>query len=198
MKDEAEILRIVKEDILRILAENKSRASEELIDSDIKVSKHYMSQAFTELQQDKLLRRDGNNFELTAEGAVKSKFILDKHLFLKNYFKELKNKNEIDKVSHIIEHHISEQVIKNLKKLSTFKKEGSALTDFMDDKCFITDISFNDAFFERLVSMGILPGEKITVINNLPNGLVFKVKNKKIFLAKEIANNIKVISYEES
>ena len=42
MENELEILRIVKEDVLRILAENNNRISEEFIDNDIKVSKYFM------------------------------------------------------------------------------------------------------------------------------------------------------------
>jgi len=198
MNDELEILRIIKEDILRILAENNNKASEEFIDNYIKVSKYFMEKAFNELKKDNLITNSGQFIELTANGIRDSKLILEKHLFLKKYFKGLKDKKEADEISHIIEHYISEKVIENLKKLSTFKNKGSPLTTSGNEECFITDIITNDEFFERFVSMGILPGEKIKITNYLPNGLIFKIKNKKIFLAKEIANKIKVIAYEES
>ena len=198
MENELEILRIVKEDVLRILAENNNRISEEFIDNDIKVSKYFMDKAFNELKKDGLITQSGQFFELTGDGIIKSRYFLEKHIFLEKYFKDLKDKKEVDRISHIIEHHISEEVIENIKKLSTFKKEGLPLTKFNKEECFITDINSDDKFFERLVSMGILPGEKIKIINVLPNGLIFKIKNKKIFLAREIANKVRVIAYEES
>jgi Fe2+ transport system protein FeoA len=41
--------------------------------------------------------------------------------------------------------------------------------------------------------MGIFPGEKIIVTNELSNVIVVKIKNKKLALDKNIAKEIKVI-----
>ena len=58
----------------------------------------------------------------------------------------------------------------------------------------ITDIEGSDyKLFERLVSMGILPGEIIEIRHKIPTGIIVKTNNKIIFLAKTIAKKIKVV-----
>ena len=98
---------------------------------------------------------------------------------------------------NIIEHHISKEVIDNLKKLSTFKGSGLPLIEFKKGKGFITDITLNTQLFERIISMGIFPGEKIEVLGLLPNGVILKIRNKKIFLGREIAKDIKFLANEK-
>ncbi len=41
--------------------------------------------------------------------------------------------------------------------------------------------------------MGIHPGEKIKMINEIPNCIIVVVKNKKFVLDKDIAKEIKVL-----
>jgi len=41
--------------------------------------------------------------------------------------------------------------------------------------------------------MGMVPGEKIRVTNEIPGSIVVKVKNKKFVLDKDIAKEIKVL-----
>ena len=82
--------------------------------------------------------------------------------------------------------------------MSTFKGEGLSLAEFKKEEGLIADITLDAQLFERIISMGIFPGEKIKVIARLPNGVVLKIGNKKIFLAWEIAKNIKVLEYEKA
>jgi len=46
--------------------------------------------------------------------------------------------------------------------------------------------------------MGIVPGEKIKTVKEIPNGIIIGIENKKIVLDKNIAKKIKVIEYERS
>ncbi|GAI45334.1 unnamed protein product [marine sediment metagenome] len=64
----------------------------------------------------------------------------------------------------------------------------------MREESLITDITIldNDQF-ERMVSLGIFPGNKIILMNEIPGGIVVKVKNKKFALSKNIAKKINVL-----
>ena len=191
---EEDILKIVKEDILRILAEEK-RISLDSIKTKVKVSSSYIFKALEELKRKKLIEIEGNFIKLTGIGQKEAKNILRKHLILENYFKKNLNKREAHRKAHILEHYVSEEVIKNIKKLHTLEERGIPLIKFrLYNEGLITDINIpNNELFERIVSMGIFPGEKIKVINKIPNGIVVVVKNKKFVLDKDIAREIKVL-----
>ncbi len=197
MDKESDVLKIVREDILRILAEGKNKVIVESLKDEVKVSDSFISKAINELEKDNLISNDNNFIWLTSRGKTEAKNILEKHLLLERYFEDIKSKKEAHRISHLIEHYISEEVIDNLKKLGTFKGRGIPLVEFKKEEGLITDIALDSQLFERIVSMGIFPGEKIKIIGELPNGVIFKIKNKKIFLAKKVAKNIKVLAYEK-
>ena len=194
MIKESDILKIVKEDILRILGEEKARISLESIRSEINVSDIFISEAVKELEKENLIRFNNNFISLTKEGEENAKNIVKKHLVIENYFKETKNERDAHKAAHILEHYVSKEVIDNIKKLSTFKHKSIPLTEFeIDKEGMITDIVFSDyGVFERIVSMGIFPGEKIKITNRISNNIIVNVENKKIALNRDMARGIKV------
>jgi len=194
MIKESDILKIVKEDILRILGEEKARISLESIRSEINVSDIFISKAVKELEKENLIRFNNNFISLTKEGEENAKNIVKKHLVIENYFKETKNERDAHKAAHILEHYVSKEVIDNIKKLSTFKHKSIPLTEFeIDKEGMITDIVFSDyGVFERIVSMGIFPGEKIKITNRISNNIIVNVENKKIALNRDMARGIKV------
>ena len=200
MNENPDILKIVKEDILRILFERKNRTSLNTIRTEIKVSHPFISQTIKELEKNELIRIKKNHIILTDNGVTEAKVILRKHLAVENYFKKTISKIEAHKKAHIIEHYISEEVIDNIKKLSTFKMEGVQLPDFKLYKDgLISDIKISGSkTFERIVSMGIFPGNKIILTNRFSDKLIIKIKNKKIALGKSLAKKIKVLEYEKS
>ena len=86
MTEESDILRIVEEDILRILGEEKSkRVSLERIKSEIKVAYLFISNAIKELEREGLLQSQGDFIVLTKEGVGKAENIVKRHLVLENY-----------------------------------------------------------------------------------------------------------------
>ena len=197
MTKKSEILRIVKEDILRILTEEQNKkTSLESIRSEIKTSDFFILKAIEELKMEKLIREKEQFLELTEKGIDASKNILKRHLILENYFKETRSGEEAHRVAHILEHYISEEVIDNIKKLSTFREEDSPLLNLdVNKESIITDITLPDyKLFERIVSMGISLGEKIKITNIIPNGFIVRIKNKKIALDKNIIKEIKIHS----
>ena len=201
MTEESDILRIVEEDILRILGEEKSkRVSLESIKSEIKVTYLFITNAIKELEREGLVQSQGDSIVLTKEGVGKAENIVKRHLVLENYFKiktkRTRSEREAHKMTDILEHYISKEVIEHIKKLSTFKTEGIPLTKLaLNKEGIITDILFPDyGLFERIVSMGIVPSEKIKVMYKIPDGMVIYVGGKKFALGNEIAKGVEVLS----
>lgn len=193
MPKESDILKIVKEDILRVLGETKKGVSLRDIKAEIKVSHSFVSQAIKSLEEENLISVKKNFIILTRDGKNKARAIAKKHLILEKYFKKVRSEKEAHKIAHILEHYVSEEVIKNIKKLSTLKKRGVSLAEFRLKNGLISDITLDIGLFERIISMGIFPGEKIKIINEISNGIVVEVKDKKFVLDKDIAKKIKVI-----
>lgn len=197
MTKKSEILRIVKEDILRILTEEQNKkTSLESIRLEIKTSDIFVLKAIEELKTEKLIREKEQVLELTEKGIDVSKNILKRHLILENYFKETRSGEEAHRAAHILEHYISEEVIDNIKKLSTLREEDFPLLNLnVNEESMITDITLPDyKLFERIVSMGISLGEKIKITNIIHSGFIVRIKNKKIALDKDIIKEIKIHS----
>ena len=197
---ELDVLKIVKEDILRILGERSERTSLGNIKEGIKVAHPSLSEALEELERDGLIAIQENFISLTELGQEKAKTILEKHMVLEEYFEKTRSTIEAHTAAHILEHYVSGEVINTIKKLLTLKMEGVPLTKFeLNKEGMITDITFsNYGLFERIVSMGIFLGEKIIITNEIPHGVVVKIRNKKFALDKIIAEEIKVVEYERA
>lgn len=193
---EINILKIVKEDLLRILIENKGKTSFEKIKEEIKVSNFFLKEGIKHLKEEKLIVIRENFIKLTRDGEKRAKDILKKHLVIEKYFKETRSKEKAHELAEILEHYVSEEVLNNIKKLFTFGREESfPLTklDVQRDK-MVTDILIrDDKLLERIISMGIFPGEVIKKTNEIPNGIIVKVGNKKFALDKIIAKKIRVL-----
>lgn len=204
MAEELDILKIVKEDILEVVGRENKRIPLEFMQLEVAVSKSFVSRAVKELEQEGLIRfylDTGTSKEyigLTEEGKVKANVIIEKHSILEKYLKERRSEEEAIKATHIIEHYVSSEVIENIKKLSTLKRKSVSLIEFEQEKGLIADINPNIELFERLISMGICPGETIRIAGKIPGGIVIEINNKKFVLAKEIAKEIEILEYEKS
>ena len=197
--EESDLLKIVKEDTLRILGEKKKNVSLKSLRMKMKVSPSFMSRAIESLEKEGTISVEKRFVELTKTGQDEAKDLIEKHLVLENYFKATRSEREAHRAAHLLEHYVSGQVIDNIKRMSTLKKEGVPLIQFgLNKEGLITDIMFSDyKLFERMISMGILPGEVLEVTHMIPSGVVVRTSNKKIVLDKTIAKEIKVLAYEE-
>jgi len=195
MVEEDNILRIVKEDILRILGEEKKKVSMKSVKEEIRVSHSYISDAINALGEEKLISVEGDFIKLTDNGQDKAKDVVEKHLVLENYFKKIKNKEEAHKIAHILEHYIFGEVIKNIRKLSTLKESGVPLTECkLRKEVMVVDITIPDnELFERIISMGVFPGEKISLTNKIPGSVIVRAGHKKLAIGKDIAKEIKIL-----
>jgi Mn-dependent DtxR family transcriptional regulator len=195
---ESDTLRIVKEDILRMLAEKPGNKSLlESVKSEVRVLNSVISEAIKGLEEENMIQVGEDFIGLTQKGQGNAKGILEKHLAFEQYLKKTKSEGEGHEVADILEHYISQEVIDNIKRLSTFKKEGIPLTEFTFNKeGIITNISFSDSgLFERLVAMGIVHGERIKITNRIGNIIIASVV-KKIALDEAIAQGIEALEYE--
>jgi len=195
LNKESDISKVIKEDILRILGERKMKVSLETIKPEIKVTNSLLSKAIKSLEEKNMIQVENGVIRTTKKGQEESKSLLKKHRYLENYFKEKRSEQEAYQVANIIEHYISKEALNKIKKFFPINKEGISLLKFgLKREGLITDIEGSDyKLFERLVSMGILPGEIIEIRHKIPTGIIVKTNNKIIFLAKTIAKKIKVV-----
>lgn len=195
--ENTDVLKIVKEDILRILSERRESTSLEIIKDEIKVANPFISKAVKELERNKLITIQEKSILLTKLGQENAKTILRKHLVLEEHFKKTRSTIEPHIAANVIEHYVSIEVINNLKKISTLRKKGVPLTKFEHNKeGLIVEITFSDyKLFERLVSMGLFPGEKIMVISKVLHRMIIKVREKKFALDRSIAERIKALEH---
>ena len=200
MDKESDILKIVKEDILEVVGRENKRLPLKFMKLEVTVSHSIVSKAIKELEEEGLVKISSEKrpqieyIQLTKEGQTRANVIIKKHSVLEKYFIERrKSEDEAIKATNILEHYISTEVVDTIKKLSTFKKKGIPLTEFKQEEGLITDINLNIGLFERMISMGIHPGEKIRIIDKIPNGIIVEIKNKKFALDKDIAKEIKVL-----
>ena len=198
--EETDTLSIVKEDILRILAEKTGRKSPlEFVKSEVKASSSFISEAVKELEKENLIQVAKDSVGLTKQGQDSANSILGKHLAVERYLKKTRSEGEAHEAAHILEHYISQEVIDNIKELSTFKKKGVPLTEFkFNREAIITNITFPDfTLFERVISMGIAPGERIKITNRIGRTIIANV-NRSFALGEDIARGIEVLEYERT
>lgn len=194
MAGELDVLKIVREDVLRILSERKEVQLDNL-KGEIRVSYFYILEAIRELEKRGLVYSQQELLKLTEKGKRIAEEILKKHLMIENYFKKTRDEREAHNLANILEHYVSKEVIKNFKLLSTLKEKGDSLVNFgLFRKLLIVDIVIADNdFFERMVSMGIFPGETIKVMSRASNIVVVKIRNKKFALDENLAEKIKAM-----
>lgn len=167
------------------------------VEPEIKVSHGCITRALEDLAEETFIRREGALVSLTDQGREKAEELIRKHSTLQNYFAERRSMEEARKAAGLLEHYASREVIDSIRKLSRLQ-EGLPLPEINRSRGLITDIVCDRQLFERMISMGIYPGESLKIKNTLPNCIVVELGNKKFALAPEIARNIKVSRDEET
>lgn len=191
---EKSVLEIIEEDVLRTAGEEKNKVSLKFMKSKIKASGPFILEATRKLEKNGLIHLGKSFVRLTKKGQDEAESIIKKHVVLENYFKKKRSERDAHKAVDILEHYVSREVLNNIKKLSTLKGGDLPLIKFeLNRENLITDIEFPGGLFERIVSMGILPGEKIRVMNKISGGVVVSVNGKKFALGNDIAKKIRVL-----
>jgi len=65
---ETDVLKMVKEDVLRIMGERKEKVSLEVIKAKIRVSHSFISRTIRSLKEEKLIRVENKFIRLTKKG----------------------------------------------------------------------------------------------------------------------------------
>jgi len=198
--EERDILKIVKEDILRLLAEEAGNKSPlKFVKLEIQASSSLMSEAIKELDEENLIQVGQDSVALTKQGQNRASSILEKHLTIERYLEKTRSKGEAHEAAQVLEHYISQEVIDNIKELSTLGKKGIPLTEFkFNTEGIITDIKPPDfRLFERLISMGIVPGGRIKITNRIGHTTIATV-NRVFAIGEDVAQGIEVLEYERT
>lgn len=198
--EESDTLRIVKEDILRILAEQtEGERSLEFVKSEAKASSPFVAEALKKLEEENLIQVAGSSIRLTKQGRDSASSILEKHLTVERYLEKMRSAGEAHKEANVLEHYVSQEVIDNIKELSTLEKKGVPLTEFKSNReGIITDITVPDSgLFERLISMGIAPGERIKITNRIGHTII-AIVNRTFAFGEDIARGIEVLEHERT
>lgn len=195
---------IVKENILRVMLEEPSRSKDigkvrELskefiilgswqIDLDV-----YFMEVLDDLQVAGLLTINQNQVSITKDGLIEAANILSKHQAIEKFFMKDLDKNEAHIAAGILEHFISKEVLENMNRIRSLEENGIELVNFTSDEGIITALIIDDTqLFERMVSMGICPGERIKIIAKVAAGFIVKLKHTQIAIDNSLCNKILV------
>lgn len=192
-------IQIIKEDILRTIGEKKTQSTFSYLQKEIGIKKSILRKIAEELIKEQLLRKEEEEFSLTEKGEAKINNLLKKHFALENYYKKSKGEKEAHLIAHALEHYISQEVIDKIKRLDLLKDKGQSLIRLNSGGGgIISDFEFSDFhLFERIVSMGIFPGEELFLFRKINDGIVIGIKNKKFAIDKTIAKKIKLVKNDE-
>ncbi len=190
----------IMEDILRIAVEKKKEVIFiPMLKEDITVNEELLTKAIYELEKDGLVYISNNKAILTEKGREKASKILARHEIIEKYFHEILEEPMPHHAAHALEHFISSETIRNMRKFLTVKEKGKSLLDFSPKKKILiiaTEIS-DKTIFERIIGLGLTPGSRLMVEEENPDAIILNMEGRKIALAKEIAKDILAIEEDE-
>lgn len=197
MKD-SDRLRIATEDILRILAEQPGKETQlQHLKAEMGPSCALQAEAIAQLEHEGLIRVAEDIARLTPAGEHVAGGILQNHITLEQYLRRGREGTEAHEAAHVLEHYVSRQVVKNITQLEALKDRGVPLTEFgFHREGMVRDISFPaSSLFERVVSMGIVPGQRIVVVNRTGDTFIVNAGGK-FAVDEHIAREIEVVAHE--
>ena len=198
------LLEIAKENILRVLIEETPGFEElemiaELMKEKIipeswdKKPAEFFSKGIMELEKDDCIKIEDKKISLTSKGRERGNKVYEDHQVIENLFMQDFDEEKAHVFAHILEHLISKEVIENMKKIDELKGHGIPLTEFPSTEGIITQLQIEDGqLLERIISMGVCPGQRIQIIARLKAGIVVKLKHTQLAIDKDIAKGIMV------
>ena len=134
--------------------------------------------------------------KLTKIGRKYAKEIEEKHEVSEEFLEKFLKVKEAHPEAEVLEHVASKETFKKMKKLVSLKEKAMKLNELKESEngeVLFMKIS-NYKTLARINAIGIVPGERVKLIRKIKNGpLIVKIKNTKISIGKEIANNVMVI-----
>jgi Mn-dependent DtxR family transcriptional regulator len=198
MNDE-DFLKEIMEDMLRIAAEKKDVIPISILKTKISVDDGIFARGVEELENKGLSYVENNELVLTGKGREKAAKILARYEIIEKYFHEILEEPVSHNVAHALEHFVAEKTIKRMKDFLAMKERGKPTTDFpLGRDILIVGIQSTDKnILEKIISLGLAPGNKIRVEEKIPNAVIFNVGGRKVALANEIAESILAVVENE-
>jgi Fe2+ transport system protein FeoA len=202
---EEKLLEIVKGNILRVLVEQTT--GEERINRIRELSKEkiipevwekkpieFFSIGIEELKEEELIEQIAKEeIKITEKGRQEAKELTTCHSLIEDFFLEEYTEEEAHNIAHILEHIISNEVIENLERIDELKGYGIPLTEIPTTKGIICQLQFeNPALAERIISMGVCPGQRITIMSKMKSGIVVRLRQTMLAIDYDIAKGIMV------
>ena len=134
--------------------------------------------------------------KLTKLGRKYAREIDEKHEISEEFLEKFLKVKEAHPEAEVLEHVVSKEIFKKMKKIVSLKEKAVKLNELKESEngeVLFMKIS-NHKTLARINAIGIVPGERVKLIRKIKNGpLIVKIKNTKISIGKEIANNVMVI-----
>jgi Mn-dependent DtxR family transcriptional regulator len=192
-------LREIMEDMLRIAAEKKDIIPISILKTEISADDEIFARGIEELENKGLSYLENNELVLTRKGREKAAKILARHEIIEKYFYEILEEPVSHNVAHALEHFVADKTIKRMKEFLAMKERGNPATDFPigRDILIVAVQSTDKKIVEKIISLGLAPGNKIRVEEKIPNAIIFNIGGRKVALANEIAESILAVVENE-
>jgi Mn-dependent DtxR family transcriptional regulator/Fe2+ transport system protein FeoA len=185
-------LRVAKEDILRAIVELQIDSLEE-IRQELETPES-LPKAIDQLVTEGLVCLSERSVRLTLAGEEAAGVIVTRHRAIEDYFRHEVGCEEAHRIAHRLEHIIVEEVVYSLKRIRELEKKGSPLSGDEWGEGLITRVDIADSqLFDRMISMGICPGQWIRTIKRFYGGLIILLGNTQLAVDWEIASQIEVM-----
>ena len=198
---------IIKENILRVMIEEttgtetivkvRELAREPIIPESWEINPdEFFMEGLRELQEKGLVTVSDTvikQISITEKGRNEAEIIFSRHTAIEKYLLRDLDEIEAHRAAHVLEHMISEEVIENMKRITSIEDDGGSLLEFNFNEGIISALKIDDTqLFERMISMGVCPGQRIKIIAKIAAGLIVKLKHTQIAIDRSICDDIKV------
>jgi Mn-dependent DtxR family transcriptional regulator/Fe2+ transport system protein FeoA len=186
------IISIAKEDVLRAIVELDTNSAEEILKA--LTNPEVFQDAQNQLEAEGLILIDYQSIRLTKLGQESADVLMNRHKVIEEYFLHEVNSEEAHLIAHKLEHMISEEVVHSLKRTRDLEKRGHQLTKENSGSGLITRVNLDSIqLFDRMISMGICPGQWITIVGSIHGGLILLIGSTQLVVGWDIISKIEVM-----
>jgi Mn-dependent DtxR family transcriptional regulator/Fe2+ transport system protein FeoA len=186
------VISIAKEDVLRAIVELETSLVEE-IQSELSNPEAY-PEAQNQLVAEGLIIIDDQSVKLTKLGQESADVIANRHRVIEEYFLHEVTSKDAHLIAHKLEHMVSEEVVHSLKRIRALEKRGHRLNRNDSGSGLITRVGLDSIqLFDRMISMGICPGQWVTIVGFVHGGLILLIGNTQLVVGWDIISNIEVM-----
>lgn len=204
-----------KEDYIKTiyhLQKNKNRAVHSVeLAKDLNISKASVNEMVKKLAHAGLIEyKLYSSINLTKKGIHEAEKVIYKHKILEGFLSKILGikKNKVHDEADKLEHGVSTEAVKKLKKLLKDPKtcpHGDKIPDSSKQSCLLGNICVNKEatilftkikdkkVLERINSLGLVPETKIKILNKIKKGpMELQIKGSKLALGRDICAQIYV------